>query len=104
MPFLSYLTVEHVYAGTGFTLGNIDLDDYILKALCVELQIVVVNIDYRRVFSLTSLNVPDSAIPRFVPEHKFPTPLNDCYTTLKWVRRRELLTQRILLAELRHEL
>ncbi|KAI0073609.1 hypothetical protein K474DRAFT_1666391 [Panus rudis PR-1116 ss-1] len=51
----------------GFVLGGLDQDDYYLRRLCVDFQIVVVNVDYR-----------------LAPEHTFPTPLNDSYSALKW--------------------
>ncbi|KAJ7171730.1 Alpha/Beta hydrolase protein [Mycena crocata] len=53
--------------GGGWVNGNQDLDDYQLRAICVELQISIVNVDYR-----------------LAPEHPHPTPLNDCYSALKW--------------------
>ncbi|KAJ7459795.1 Alpha/Beta hydrolase protein [Mycena latifolia] len=65
--------------GGGWTSGNAELDDYQLRAICVELQISILNVDYR-----------------LAPEHPHPTGLNDCYSALKWYgltgvpRRREL--------------
>ncbi|EMD36024.1 hypothetical protein CERSUDRAFT_115948 [Gelatoporia subvermispora B] len=53
--------------GGGFIFGPLDMDDLLLRTLCVELQIVVVNVDYR-----------------LAPEHPWPTGLNDAYTALKW--------------------
>ncbi|KAF7365280.1 Abhydrolase-3 domain-containing protein [Mycena venus] len=53
--------------GGGWATGNVDMDDYQLRAICVELQISILNVEYR-----------------LVPEHPHPTSLNDCYTALKW--------------------
>ncbi|KAJ7640549.1 Alpha/Beta hydrolase protein [Mycena rosella] len=53
--------------GGGWTCGHIEMDDYQLKALCVELQVSILNVDYR-----------------LAPEHPHPTPLDDCYSALKW--------------------
>jgi len=53
--------------GGGWILGGLDMDDLFLRTICVEQQIVVVNIDYR-----------------LAPEHPFPIGLNDAYTGLKW--------------------
>ncbi|EMD36030.1 hypothetical protein CERSUDRAFT_53081 [Gelatoporia subvermispora B] len=47
--------------------GTIDLDDFFLRAICVEFQIVVVNVEYR-----------------LAPEFPFPTPIDDAYAGLKW--------------------
>ncbi|KAJ7501199.1 Alpha/Beta hydrolase protein [Mycena galericulata] len=62
--------------GGGWTDGNIELDDYSLRKICVELQISIVNIEYR-----------------LAPEYPHPTGLNDCYSALKWaVESRSLLS------------
>lgn len=53
--------------GGGWIYGNLDTDDYYLRIICTELQIVVVNVEYR-----------------LAPEYPFPTGLNDCFTALKW--------------------
>jgi len=53
--------------GGGWMLGNLDLDDFYLRNVCVDLQIVIINVDYR-----------------LSPENPFPTGLNDCYAALKW--------------------
>lgn len=55
------------YHGGGWAIGNIDLDDYVLRILSVELQITTVNVDYR-----------------LAPEHPFPTGINDSYAATKW--------------------
>ncbi|KAH9915637.1 Alpha/Beta hydrolase protein [Amylocystis lapponica] len=56
------------FHGGGFTMGDFDLDDCILKIISVESQIVTVNVDYR-----------------LAPEHKFPTSTHDSYAAVKWV-------------------
>ncbi|TFY78743.1 hypothetical protein EWM64_g5265 [Hericium alpestre] len=53
--------------GGGWMFGNLDNDDFLLRLVCVELRISVVNIEYR-----------------LAPQHLFPTGLNDCYEGLKW--------------------
>jgi len=53
--------------GGGWTDGNLEMDDYQLRAICVELQISIVSVEYR-----------------LAPEHPHPTGLNDCYAALKW--------------------
>ncbi|KAI0354040.1 hypothetical protein OH77DRAFT_1426449 [Trametes cingulata] len=53
--------------GGGWVFGNVELDDHWLRILCVDLQTVIVNVDYR-----------------LAPEHPFPTGLNDSFTALKW--------------------
>ncbi|KAJ7473591.1 Alpha/Beta hydrolase protein [Mycena galericulata] len=53
--------------GGGWMIGNIELDDYQLRTICVELQISILNVEYR-----------------LAPEHPHPTGLNDCYSALKW--------------------
>ncbi|OJT02594.1 AB hydrolase superfamily protein B1A11.02 [Trametes pubescens] len=57
----------HMHGG-GFMFGDINLDDYYLRRLAVDLKISVVNVEYR-----------------LIPEHTFPTPLTDCLAALKWV-------------------
>ncbi|KAA1470630.1 hypothetical protein DENSPDRAFT_836465 [Dentipellis sp. KUC8613] len=53
--------------GGGWMFGNLDSDDFLLRRICVELQISVVNIEYR-----------------LAPQHPFPVGLNDSYEGLKW--------------------
>ncbi|KAI0632573.1 Alpha/Beta hydrolase protein [Trametes polyzona] len=54
--------------GGGWTLGNIELDDYALRKLCVDEKIAIVNVEYR-----------------LAPEHRFPTAVTDCISALRWV-------------------
>ena len=44
------------------------MDSVVCRERCIGAQCVVVSVDYRE-----------------APEHKFPTPLNDCYAALMWV-------------------
>ncbi|KAJ6456791.1 Alpha/Beta hydrolase protein [Mycena vitilis] len=55
------------FHGGGFVFGNLDFDDFQLRILSVERQIVTVNVDYR-----------------LAPEHPFPVGVNDSYAALKW--------------------
>ncbi|KAK7045087.1 Alpha/Beta hydrolase protein [Favolaschia claudopus] len=55
------------FHGGGWISGNLDFDDFYLRILSVELRLSIVNVDYR-----------------LVPEHPFPTGLNNCYAALKW--------------------
>ncbi|KAJ7465459.1 Alpha/Beta hydrolase protein, partial [Mycena galericulata] len=56
------------FHGGGWMIGNIELDDYQLRTICVELQISILNVEYR-----------------LAPENPHPTGLEDCYSALKWV-------------------
>lgn len=71
-PFGEGLHPVHVLIhGGGWVTGSIDdvwMESF-ARARCVEAHCVVVSVNYRK-----------------APEHKFPTPLNDCYAALCWVR------------------
>ncbi|RDX46321.1 hypothetical protein OH76DRAFT_1356169 [Lentinus brumalis] len=54
--------------GGGGCVGDIEIDDYHLRRISVDLQIVTVNVEYR-----------------LAPEHPFPAANDDCYAALKWV-------------------
>ncbi|KAI0738332.1 Alpha/Beta hydrolase protein [Daedaleopsis nitida] len=56
------------FHGGGFLLGDLDMDDYHLRTLSIELQLAIVNVEYR-----------------LAPEHQFPVQFNDCYAAVKWV-------------------
>jgi len=48
-------------------MGDLDVDDYMLRIISVEFRIAAIGVDYR-----------------LAPEYKFPTQLNDGYAALKW--------------------
>ncbi|TFK87903.1 alpha/beta-hydrolase [Polyporus arcularius HHB13444] len=54
--------------GGGWMRGSIDMDDAHLRTISVELNIAVVNVDYR-----------------LAPEHRFPVAIEDSYAAVKWV-------------------
>ena len=56
------------YHGGGWVIGNIDDYDGVGRHISERCNAVVVLVDYRK-----------------APEHKFPIPVNDCYTALNWV-------------------
>lgn len=56
------------FGSLGFVMGTIDMADYKMRALSVELQVVIAMVEYR-----------------LAPEHPHPIPQNDCYDGLKWV-------------------
>ncbi|KAI9067419.1 hypothetical protein FKP32DRAFT_1564064 [Trametes sanguinea] len=71
----TYPVLVNIHGG-GFCVGSIELDDYILRQLCVKLELTTVNVEYR-----------------LAPEHPFPTPLNDCLAALKWTAENPSLLQ-----------
>ena len=50
-------------------LGDLDMDDAHLRSISLDLQLAIVNVEYR-----------------LAPEHLFPTAFDDSYTALQWVR------------------
>ena len=57
----------HLHGG-GFVIGDLDSELGSCVALCRNLGVVVVSVDYR-----------------LAPETPYPGPLEDCYTALAWV-------------------
>lgn len=57
----------HIHGG-GYVIGVPELNDARNRELAVELDCVVVSVDYR-----------------LAPEHPHPQPVEDCYAALKWV-------------------
>ncbi|KAJ7244641.1 Alpha/Beta hydrolase protein [Mycena haematopus] len=55
------------FHGGGWVIGDLNMDDFTLRALSVELRLAIVNVDYR-----------------LAPENPFPAGINDCYAALKW--------------------
>ena len=56
--------------GGGMVLGDAAQDSRFCRRIAEQLDIVVVSVEYR-----------------LAPEHPFPTPLEDCYTALRWLAR-----------------
>ncbi|KAI0367135.1 hypothetical protein BV20DRAFT_586126 [Pilatotrama ljubarskyi] len=56
------------FHGGGWAFGDIEMDDSLLRTICVELQMCAVNVEYR-----------------LAPEHPFPIPINDSFAAVKWV-------------------
>ncbi|GHH67923.1 alpha/beta hydrolase [Promicromonospora soli] len=54
--------------GGGMVLGDAAQDSKFCRQIADQLGIVVVSVEYR-----------------LAPEHPFPTPLDDCYTALRWL-------------------
>ncbi|KAL1938381.1 hypothetical protein VTO73DRAFT_11621 [Trametes versicolor] len=63
----TFPVLVHVHGG-GRGAGNIDLDDFFLRKLSVDLKLSTVNVKYR-----------------LAPEYQFTTALNDCMAALKWI-------------------
>ena len=59
--------ILHIHGG-GFVIGNLDSELGSCLALCRNLGVVVVSVDYR-----------------LAPETPYPGPLEDCYAALTWV-------------------
>jgi acetyl esterase len=59
--------ILHIHGG-GFVIGDLDSELGSCVALCRNLGVVVVSVDYR-----------------LAPETPYPGPLEDCYAALKWV-------------------
>lgn len=53
--------------GGGFVLGDLELDDLMLRQLCKDTGLAVVNVGYR-----------------LAPEHPYPAAVEDTYATLLW--------------------
>lgn len=62
LPVLLYLH------GGGWVIGNMDGFEPTVRSLSNKGNFVVVQVQYQK-----------------APEHPFPTPFNDCYSTLEWI-------------------
>ena len=54
--------------GGGYILGDLDVDDYNLRQMCVNTGCIILSTNYR-----------------LAPEDPFPAPVEDCYASLKWM-------------------
>jgi acetyl esterase/lipase len=54
--------------GGGYILGDLDIDDHNLRQMCLNTGCVILSTNYR-----------------LAPEDPFPAPLEDCYSSLKWM-------------------
>ncbi|MCF5648353.1 alpha/beta fold hydrolase [Pseudomonas syringae] len=66
-PHTDLPVILYIHGG-GFVLGSPEMADDDLAKLAVELQAIVIAVDYR-----------------LAPEHPFPIPLEDCYAALEWI-------------------
>ena len=64
-PNLPVLVYFH---GGGWVIGNMDGFEPTVRSLANKAKMVVIQVQYQK-----------------APEHPFPTPFDDCYTTLEWV-------------------
>ncbi|KAI0776521.1 Alpha/Beta hydrolase protein [Trametes elegans] len=64
-PGETFPVLVHLHGG-GWSVGNVDLDDYPLRTLAVQLKLTIVNVD-------------------LAPEHPFPVQVDDSIAALKWV-------------------
>lgn len=56
------------FHGGGYVIGDLNTGDAICRSVAYGAGCVVVSVDYR-----------------LAPEHKFPTPTNDCWAALNWI-------------------
>ena len=76
IPIRLYRPTEDVSAlpvviwlhGGGYVLGDVELDDFMLRQFARDTGCLMVNVSYR-----------------LAPEHPFPAAFDDCYATLRWI-------------------
>ncbi len=75
IPLRLYAATEHdrqpavvYFHGGGWVLGNLDSHDALCRRLAFESKCTVISVDYR-----------------LSPEHRFPVPLEDCYSATRFV-------------------
>lgn len=61
LPVLVY------FHGGGWVVGDLDTADWLCRSIALAANCVVFSVDYR-----------------LAPENKFPTPVEDCYSAVKW--------------------
>ena len=59
------------FCGGGWVLNSLDIYEQALRSLANKGQFIVIAVNYQK-----------------APEHPFPIPFDDCYSTLLWVRDR----------------
>ncbi|MBL4893782.1 MAG: alpha/beta hydrolase [Emcibacter sp.] len=64
----SSLPVILFFHGGGWSLGDVDSYDSLVRSLCVSSGAIYISVDYR-----------------LGPEHKYPAALNDCLTVTEWL-------------------
>ncbi|KAJ6571866.1 Alpha/Beta hydrolase protein [Mycena capillaripes] len=75
-----YPLLVWIHGGGMVDRREFELDDYHLRAICVELRVSVLNVDYGCARSASIKSVFKSE----TPEHPHPTGLEYCYAALKW--------------------
>jgi acetyl esterase len=61
--------VLHFFHGGGWVFGDLETHDALCRDLCVQGRRLVVAVDYR-----------------LAPEHPFPIPLEDCVSSVAWIK------------------
>jgi acetyl esterase len=67
VPDLPVRALVVYYHGGGWVIGNVEESDHLTRRLANDLQVAVVNVDYR-----------------LAPEHRFPAAADDAFQALQW--------------------